>query len=58
MGISNEQRAHDIAIEYGKMLYDAALRDAHSGEKVSFDFYSEYKHAYEMVIELIEKDFK
>lgn len=56
--MSNEQRAHDLAIAITSALFKTTLLQASNGQQVdAFDFYAEYKRAYDLTIDLISKDF-
>lgn len=56
--MSDEQRAHDIALQTTNILYKFAITNAlKEHTDATFDYYQEYKKAYEHVLESIKRDF-
>ncbi|EHM3078025.1 MULTISPECIES: hypothetical protein [Enterococcus] len=58
MSLTNEQRAHDLAIAslpFAKSIIDQRIQN---GEDIVFDVYLEYKKLYEASLEAMTEDFK
>ena len=64
--MNNEQRAHDLAMFYMSKLAELKFSDAlnasaeHPGqmpEPLKLDFYADYKSAYDVAIDALNKDY-
>ena len=56
MGLTNEQRAHDLAVASLPFVRDLVKADNANGIDTKFDVYFEYKKLYEMFLESLEQD--
>lgn len=59
--LSNEQRAHDLAITTAKLLaeeqFELALRSNKDKAQIDVDLYSTYVKAYKAALNALNKDF-
>ncbi|WP_459904798.1 hypothetical protein [Enterococcus thailandicus] len=58
MPLSNEQRAHDLAVASLPFINSMIIQQKLTGKDIEFDLYFEYKKLYEDFLDAVSKDFK
>jgi len=58
MSLTNEQRAHDLAVASLPFMRDLVASERAKGNDIVFDIYLEYKKLYGMFLESLAQDFK
>jgi len=56
--LTNEQRAHDLAVASLPFMRDIIETETRNGEKIVFDAYYEYKNLYTHFLSAVSEDFK
>ncbi len=61
MSLSNEQRAHDLAIASLPYMKELVEQEIRSGNELNFDIYFdiyfEYKKMYDLILDAVNRDF-
>lgn len=57
MTLSNEQRAHDLAVASLPFMKEQVDEAISNGENIVFDVYVEYKKLYNLFLVAVTKDF-
>lgn len=57
MTLSNEQRAHDLAVASLPFMKEQVDEAISNGENIVFDVYAEYKKLYNLFLVAVTKDF-
>lgn len=57
MTLSNEQRAHDLAIASLPYMKELVEQEIRSGNELNFDIYFEYKKMYDLILDAVNRDF-
>lgn len=58
MSLTNEQRAHDLAVASLPFMREQIQTKIKNGEQVRFDAYIEYKKLYNHFLSSVSTDFK